>query len=113
LPIKEMKVVFKSGEPTARVEIDMPDCEVEKDVDEEQIDTVSFALVLTETLDSGANFVSKKKFSCFINIEAINQDEQEREALERRKMLDFFMSENNVSWGQQFKIACILGPSIN
>ena len=28
-------------------------------------------------------------------------------------MIDFFTSENDPSWGDQFKIACILGPSIN
>lgn len=28
-------------------------------------------------------------------------------------MIDFFTAENDPSWGDQFKIACILGPSIN
>lgn len=28
-------------------------------------------------------------------------------------MLDYFLSEQEVSWAQQFKIACILGPSID
>ena len=28
-------------------------------------------------------------------------------------MLDFFLSEQEASWGQQFKIACILGPTID
>ena len=28
-------------------------------------------------------------------------------------MIDFFTAENDPSWGEQFKIAVILGPSIN
>ena len=54
-----------------------------------------------------------KKQTCFINIEATDELAEQAEDYERRKMLDFFLSEKEISWGKQFKIACMLGPSID
>lgn len=54
-----------------------------------------------------------KKQTLFIDIEPTDQDAQDREDYERRKMLDYFLSEQEATWGQQFKIACILGPTID
>jgi len=50
---------------------------------------------------------------CFINIEAVDEEAEKAEKAAHEKMLEYFMNERDVSWGQQFKIACILGPSID
>ena len=28
-------------------------------------------------------------------------------------MIDYFIAEKEISWGQQFKVACMLGPSVD
>lgn len=48
-----------------------------------------------------------------MNIEATDDEAEKLADLERRKMLDFFLSEKEMTWGQQFKVACILGPQID
>lgn len=114
VPIKEMKVVFKAGEVDQRIEIEMPFCEEEKDedgqdLDPEEGDTVSFKLILSNALPKGT--VLSKRQNCFINIEPSTDDGKEE--LERKRWLDFYMSEQECSWGNQFKVACMLGPSID
>lgn len=57
--IKERTITFKAGEVTHRIEIELPDCEIDKEAEEDEIDTVSFALVLTNPLPTGVK-LSKK-----------------------------------------------------
>lgn len=114
VPIKEMEVVFKAGEVDQRIEIEMPFCEEEKDedgqdLDPEEGDTVSFKLVLSNPMPTGTKL--SKRQNCFVNIEP-GCDEDKKD-LERKKWLDFYMSEQECSWGNQFKVACMLGPSID
>jgi len=54
-----------------------------------------------------------KRCSCFINILAADDATEKAAELERRKMLEFFIAEKDLTWAQQFKFACILGPSID
>ena len=91
----------------------MPDCtEVTvEDDDEEEPDTVSFQVQLSNPLPEGVKL--SKKSNLYINIEPSNTMEDQAADYERRKMLEFFLSEKEVSWAQQFKIACMLGPSID
>lgn len=91
----------------------MPDCDDSHNVglDPEEQDTVSFTLELSNAMPEGTKL--NKRASVFINIEPNDDAEDERRDAERRKMLEFFMSEHEISWGQQFKLACQLGPSID
>ena len=113
VPIKNKKIVFKNGEVDYRLDIEMPDCVGEHDehAQIDEVDTVSFALQLSNPLPNGTKL--SKRSICFVNIEATDEAAEQAAELERRKMLDFFMSEKDLTWAQQFKFACILGPSID
>ena len=114
VPIQMKRIVFKSGEVEHRLEIEMPDCVGEDEgdiVDPEEADTVSFALQLSSPQPNGVKL--SKKSTCFVNIEATDDAAEQAADHERRKMLDFFLSEKELTWGQQFKVACILGPQID
>lgn len=94
----------------------MPNCEedeVEEDGvhDDHEPDTVSFAIKLELPSPNGVKL--SKKHILFIDIEPTDQDAEDREDHERRMMMDYFLSTREASWGQQFKIACILGPTID
>lgn len=83
IPIKDKLIKFKAGEISYKIELEMPDCELDKDAEEEQIDqldTVSFALVLENPQPTGLKL--SKKSTCFINIEpiSINQMNDENQA---------------------------------
>jgi len=54
-----------------------------------------------------------KKSTCYINIEEVDESAEQAAEYERKKMLDFFLAEKEVTWGQQFKNACVLGPAID
>lgn len=114
VPIKEMEVVFKAGEVDQLIEIEMPDCEEQKDedgedLDSEEGDTVSFKLHISNPKPDGTKL--SKRQNCFVNIEpSSNSDHAE---LEHKKLLEYYISEQECSWGNQFKVACMLGPSID
>mmetsp|Transcript_3930 Transcript_3930/g.4680 ORF Transcript_3930/g.4680 Transcript_3930/m.4680 type:complete len:191 (+) Transcript_3930:1418-1990(+) len=72
-PIKDKLITFKSGEVTNIVEVEMPDCSQEEDAEAEEIDTVSFALLLSDPMPTGSKL--SKRAGCFINIEAGDDDE--------------------------------------
>ena len=36
-----------------------------------------------------------------------------KEAREREQMLEFFLANKSLTWGQQFKVALMLGPSVD
>ena len=112
-PIKMKKIIFKSGEVQHKLEIEMPDCVGEEDdnVEPEEADTVSFAIQLSQPQPNGVKL--SKKSTCFVNIEATDTAADEAADLERKKMLEFFCSNIELTWGQQFKVACMLGPQID
>ena len=89
----------------------MPVCEDKGEAGDEGLDTVSFSVELSNPKPDGISL--QKKCRCIVNIEAIDEGEEEREDYQRRKMLEFFISSQEPSWADQFKIACVLGPSIN
>ena len=97
VPIKDQLITFKAGVVSHRIELELPDCDLQAD-DENQQDTVSFALILENPLPEGNKLL--KKSTCFINIEAVDLAAQEREDFERRKMIDFFTAENDPTWGE-------------
>ena len=103
VPIKDQKLTFKMGEVEHTLKIEMPDCESVKDDDGEEveadhIDTVSFAIMLHSPSPEGIKL--SKRQVCYINIEA-DDDEAEKIAKQRhRQMLDYFMHEKTITWGQ-------------
>ena len=116
VPIKMKRVVFKSGEMDYRLEIEMPDCKGEEALDGEgvepdEIDTVSFAIQLSDPRPNGVKL--SKRSTCFVNIEHVDEASQDAADYERRKMLDFFLSSKELTWGEQFKQACVLSPTID
>lgn len=100
IPIKSKRVEFKAGEVEHKLEIEMPDCEGDEDdnVEPEEADTVSFAIQLSKPQPNGVKL--SKKNTCFVNIEATDNAAEEAADYERRKMLDFFLNEQEISWGQ-------------
>ena len=85
VPIKMKQVVFKAGEVEHVVEIEMPDCVGEETGDaetNEDIDTVSFALHLSNPQPAGVKL--SKKATCYINIEADDENEAQAADYERR-----------------------------
>lgn len=55
-----------------------------------------------------------KKSICFVNIEPDEGSEEIRKAeFERTKMIEYFIHNKEIKYGQQFKIACMLGPTID
>ena len=112
IPLKMKKITFNANEVEQVLEIEMPECEGDSEnMDPADADTVSFALQLSEPMPAGTTL--SKKSLLFISIEATDEAAEAAANAERRKMLEFFLSEKNVTWAQQFKIACMLGPSID
>ena len=114
VPIRMKEVVFKGGEVEHRLEIEMPDCVGEQTGDGEDnadVDTVSFAVQLSNPEPAGVKL--SKKATCYVNIEADDENEAQAADWERRQMLDFFLAEKEITWADQFKNACQLGPTID
>lgn len=111
VPLVNKRIEFKHNVVECRLEINMPDCEGQKGVAAEEQDTVSFAIEISDAKPEGVKL--SKRNMCFINIEPEDQDAEEREAYRNAKMLEYFVDGKTISWGQQFKVACMLGPSID
>lgn len=79
-PLKDKLIEFRAGEVEYRLEIEMPECEDKPEVndgeEEEEVDTVSFAVELSDCKPEGLKLSKKRK--CIINIEPIDDDELER-----------------------------------
>ena len=77
----------------------MPDCEevVDDGLPEEEQDVVSFAIEIHDPKGNGVKL--SRKTLCIINIEPDNTEEELKSALEREKMIDYFISNKEVSWG--------------
>ena len=72
---------------------------------------VSFAIKIHSPKPEGVKL--SRKETCFIDIEPDNTEEERRAAEEREKMIDFFISHKEIGWCEQFKAACMLGPSVD
>ena len=90
----------------------MPDCEEvdRNEVNDDEIDTVSFGIRLH---DPSEGVRLSRKDICFIDIEPDNSADELREEHEREMMIDFFVANKELTWGKQFKVALMLGPSLN
>ena len=80
IPIKDKTVTFKTGEVTYRFEVNMPDT-TEDEGEVEEIDTVSFALQISDPMPTGTSL--SKKRTCFINIEQVDEEAEAREKAEK------------------------------
>jgi hypothetical protein len=67
--MRNYDVVFKTGEVEQRIIVEMPDCDDthNQGLAEEDKDTVSFALQLSDPKPDGTKL--SKRSTCFINIE--------------------------------------------
>ena len=113
VPFVNQEVEFKSNVVSVRLEVMMPDCSISENnsQEEEEQDTVSFAIKIHDPSPEGVR-LSRKVF-CIINIEPDNTEEELKIQKEREQMIDYFVANKEISWGQQFKVACMLGPSVD
>ena len=93
IPIVDRQIVFKPNVVEYRLELEMPDCEEQDDED----DTFSLLVQLSDPTPSSVAL--SRKDSCFIDIEPSSNAEQERADFERDRLLDFFLSNKDISWG--------------
>lgn len=70
VPVENMQVEFPHNSVSARIKIEMPDCTDKSDIEEEHLDTVSFAIHIHEPSPDGVKL--SKKNICFIDIEPEN-----------------------------------------
>lgn len=73
-------------------------------------DTKVFQVVLDRPMPEG---VKISRFNtCYIEI--VSNDDQLVEATEiQQKWINYLMEQKEISWAQQFKLAVMLGPSID
>ena len=90
-------MIFQGGETEQYLEIEMPVCvDAEESAGEEGLDTVSFAIELSNVKPEGLKL--SKRARCIVNIEPVDEAAEEREEYARRKMLDFFIDSQEPSW---------------
>lgn len=53
-----------------------------------------------------------KKQVCFVQIVSDNEESSKEDKLQQ-KMLEYILQQREATWAQQFKIACMLGPTID
>lgn len=114
VPFKGEEIEFKKNEVSMRIKVEMPDCEEETPVDDDEGeggDVVSFAIKLYDPFPEAVKL--SRKDTCFIDIEPNNSEEDIRMEKERAQMVDYFVANKEITWGQQFKVACMLGPSVD
>ena len=76
----------------------MPDCEeVDDGTPEEEQDVVSFGIKIHDPQQEGVKL--SRKTLCIINIEPDNTEDEIKAAKEREQMIDYFVSNKEVSWG--------------
>lgn len=99
------KIPKLDGKAIKRMQEDDDEIEVEQ---MEEVQDVMFKILITKAQPEEVK-VSKKNM-CAVTIvqeeDAMNEDEDE-------KMLEYFLEVREPSWGQQFKNAVMLGPSID
>lgn len=108
--IKDREVEFKSNVTSVSIEVHMPDIENVTKAGEEK-DVVSFAIEISDPKPDGVRM--SKKNLCFIDILPDSAQDEERELFEKQEMLKYFVQTKEMTYGQQFKAACMLGPSID
>jgi len=91
-PIKDRRIIFKNNVTENRIEVEMPDCT--EDISED--DVISFCLEISDPDPKGVKL--SKKNLCFIDIVPSNAEDDEREDLERRKMMEYFMANKEPTW---------------
>jgi hypothetical protein len=97
VPFTNREIKFARNVVSVRIEIEMPDCEVDEKGEEEP-DVVSFAIKIHSPSPDGVKL--SRKVMCFIDIEPDNTEEDKRIAKERELMIDYFIQHKEISWGQ-------------
>ena len=98
VPFNNREIVFNRNVVSVRIEVEMPDCEVDEGAEEEEQDVVSFAIKLHTPTPDGVKL--SRKVMCFIDIEPDNTEEDKRIAAERELMIDYFIQHKEITWGQ-------------
>ena len=93
-------------------EIDLEGEDILKKTPDEQEapDSVIFNVRLTDPSPAGVHI--SKRSTCQIEIVAEDVDIEE-DKIEKEKMIEFFVEQNDDTWAYQFKKAIILQPTIN
>ena len=95
-----------------RIDVEMPDCSgIDDELPEEEKDTISFGIKIHSPSPEAVK-ISRKDF-IIINIEPDNTEEELAAARERQKMIDYFVDDKEVGWLRQFKVALMLGPTVD
>ena len=97
-------LIFEHGETEKEIKIDI----IEEENEDPDRDDV-FQIRLFDVEPEGAKITKKDK--CIIHIVGDNELDNKVEDIE--KILDIMQKTNDVSWGQQFKRACLLHPQVD
>lgn len=115
-------MTFAADEKSKTIEIAMPktslnepldakiDSEIKPD-DEECPPSANFAIEITKPYPEGLKLSRKKKHLVEIRPSIVALDDEAEN--ERNSLLKEFMNASEPAWGQQFIIACMLGPTID
>ena len=97
---------------SVRIDVEMPDCtDIDGEVPDEEKDTISFGIKIHDPSPEAVK-ISRKDF-IIINIEPDNTEEELQAARERQKMIDYFVDNKEIGWIRQFKVALMLGPTVD
>ena len=95
IPFENQVIEFPHNSISTRIRIEMPDCE--DSIQEEDMDIVSFAVHIHDPAPEGVR-ISRKNI-CFIDIEPENTKEDVKAKEERKKMIDYFVANKDITWG--------------
>jgi len=82
----------------------------ESSEDDEEEQMLVFSLKLDKPEPSGTKLAKKQE--CFVQIVSDSEESSKEDKLQQ-KMLEYILQQKEATWAQQFKIAVILGPTID
>ena len=77
--------------------------------EEEEEPDVTFKVKMSNPQPNGVKM--SKKNVCLVTITKSNDLEKEED--DKQKLIEYYLSQSDPTWGQQFKMAVMLGPSID
>lgn len=80
-------------------------------IEDKETEILSFALEVSDPQPEGVR-VSKRNV-CVIDIVPDDILGEERQAYERQRLLEYYVARKRPSWAEQFKLATMVGPSID
>ena len=112
MPFVNREIKINNNVMSVRIDVEMPDCtDIDGEVPDEEKDTISFGIKIHDPSPEAVK-ISRKDF-IIINIEPDNTEEELQAARERQKMIDYFVDNKEIGWIRQFKVALMLGPTVD